>query len=160
VAKLTLSGTCLILLCVGWCLGKGQMATHFPGGGDWRALSNADRELYLSGFVEGYRQGTLHAGSRAIAKLAPEKISTMTEAEKKDYQESLDWAHKVSPVLLSPVSVTSFQSSVTAFYRDDRNMRVCLDDATLFSAASLGGNVVSEQELISTRKRGAERGCN
>jgi hypothetical protein len=62
--------------------------------------------------VEGYRQGTLHAGSRAIAKLAPEKISTMTEAEKKDYQESLDWAHKVSPVLLSPVSVTSYQFSV------------------------------------------------
>jgi hypothetical protein len=159
VGKLTLSAGCLILLCVGWCLGKGQMATHSPGGGDWTALSKADRELYLSGFVEGYRQGTLHAGSAAIAQLAPQSVSSMTPAEKKDYQQQVEWAHKVSRFLAHPVSGDSLEATVTRFYGDYRNMPVCMDNAVLFSAASLGGSAASEQELAAARKRGVESGC-
>lgn len=128
-----------------------------PGGGDWKALSNADREMYLSGFVEGYRMGTLQAGSAAIAKFAPEKVSTMTPAERKDYQEQLEWARKVSAALSGPRSVSSFRSTVTAFYGDYLNINVCMDDAILLSAAALGGKAASDQELAAARKRGAEK---
>jgi len=156
---LAISG-CLALLCVGWCFGQAQTATHPPGGGDWKALPPSDRALYLSGFLQGYKLGIVHAGVLAISKLSPEKVSTMTPAEKKEYDESLEWAHKAAPLLLhGGPSRLGLESTVSTFYADYRNMPVCFEDAVLFSAASLAGNAATDQELKAAREKGAESGC-
>src|ERR1700730_285952 len=150
---------CIAIFCSGWCLGQGQKTTHLPGGGDWKALSFADHEFYLAGFVQGYGVGMLHAGSLTIAKLAPEKVSAMTSAEKNDYEESLARARQVAPVLLHSPSSSGLERTVSTFYSDYRNVSICFEDAILFSAASLAGNAAKDQELEVARKKGARIGC-
>jgi hypothetical protein len=152
-----IASLCLVFFCVGWCFGQGKTATHLPGGSDWKSLSSAERKLYLSGWVLGYRLGTLHAGVLATSNLAPEKVNALTPAQKKDYDESLGWAHRVTPILLHGAS--GLEATVSTFYGDYRNTTVCLDEAILFSAATLAGNAASDQELGAARKQGAASGC-
>jgi hypothetical protein len=45
-----------------------------------------------------------------MAQFAPQSVSSMTPAEKKDYQEQVEWAHKVSRFLAHPVSGDSLDS--------------------------------------------------
>lgn len=150
---------CLLLFSGGWWIGKAQTARHLPGGSDWKALPSTERDLYLTGFVQGYRQGILHGGSMAIEKLAPEKVSSMTPAQKSDYEESLRRARKASHVLMQPVSDSGLDAAMSAFYRDYRNIPVCFDDAILLSAMALAGSSATEQELRAARKTGVEQGC-
>jgi hypothetical protein len=157
--KLIVVAVGLLVFFTGWCFGKGQTATHLPGGGDWKALSSTDRELYVAGFVQGYGQGTLHAGSMAMEKLAPEKVSSMTPAQKNDYNESLGRAHKVAPILLHGVSASGLEVTASTFYADYRNTPVCFDDAIIVSSMALAGSPATEQELGAVRKRGATSGC-
>jgi hypothetical protein len=60
-----------------------------------------------------------------MEKFAPEKVSTMTVAQKKDYEDSLAWAHKVVPILSQSVSRSSIDDTVGTFYGDYRNSPVC-----------------------------------
>jgi len=151
---------CFLLFFAGLLLGqKESAAKHLPGGADWLALTPTDREMYIDGFLMGYKLSSLQTGSLFLAKFAPEKVSSMTAAEKKDYEESSGWAHKVLPYFKGPVSSSTLRDTVTAFYSDYRNLHVCLEDSVLFSAASLRGNAASEQELSAARKQGVENGC-
>jgi hypothetical protein len=49
--------------------------------------------------------------------------------------------------------------SGTHIYSDYRNTPVCLDEAILFSVASLAGNAATDQELQAARKKGAVSSC-
>ena len=52
-----------------------------------------------------------------------------------------------------------FEGALDTFYSDYRNTPVCLNEAILFSIASLAGNPATNQELTAARKAGAESGC-
>jgi hypothetical protein len=51
------------------------------------------------------------------------------------------------------------ERTLDTFYSDYRNAPVCLDEAILFSIASLAGNAASDQELGDTRNKDAKSGC-
>jgi hypothetical protein len=149
-----------LIFLAGWTFGHEQTATHQPGGRDWKRLSSTDHKLYLSGFVNGYSMGILHASTLTLEKYAPEQVSALTFAQKKDYEDSLAWAHKVVPILSQSVSRSGIDDTVGTFYGDYRNSPVCWGDAILLSAASLSGNPATDQQLNVARKLGAESGCN
>jgi hypothetical protein len=151
---------CLCLLLMGFALGREQGQTRLPGGGIWKSESSYDHTVYLAGFTDGYRSGILHAGSLAMSRFAPNQTSSMTPAEKKDYETSLALAPKVTKVLAGhSVSIREIETTVSVLYSDYRNISVCNVDAVILSAASLSGNPATEQELAAARKHGAEMGC-
>jgi len=101
--------------------------------------------MVLTGFLLGYVKGAMHSADFMMEKFAPAKVASMTGDDKRDYEKSLGWAHKVLPFLMSQAESSNLNSAVTAFYGDYRNLPVCLPNALLFSAASLAGNAASEQ---------------
>jgi hypothetical protein len=149
--------TCgLLFFSAGWCFGGGQTAAHSAGGSDWKALTPAERELYLAGYLHGYIQGFIHGGALAIEHNAPDKMSSAPADEK----NQLAMGHRVAPYILQKdPSADRVEPTMAALYGDHRNMTVCLDEAILLSAASLGGNAATDQELDAARMRGAEKGC-
>ena len=149
---------CFLFIVLGWCLGKSQINQALPGGSDWKSLSVDDHRLYIAGFVQGYRHGTLHAASLATAKFASGSVTSMTRSQKADYEDSLKLAHMVAPFLLHQ-SGSGIEGALTKFYGDHKNMPVCWDDALLLSTVSLAGNPATEQQLTAARKHGAKSGC-
>jgi hypothetical protein len=147
-----LSG-CFFLVYMGWCLGKAQVPQHLPGGGDWKTVSQTNKQFYLIGFVQGYRQGFLHAGSLGTATYAPKSVSSMTPTEKSDLAEAVGLARRVEPYLIHR-PFTGLEASWSTFYSDPRNTPVCWDKAILFSVAALAGSPATEQELAKARKQG------
>jgi hypothetical protein len=149
----------LLAFCAGWCFGQGETATPNLGGTAWSALTPTIHKFYLGGYVHGYGLGMMHGASLCISKYVPGTVSSMPPEQKEDYEESVAWVHKVAPVLTRSVSSSGLETTLSTFYADYRNMPVCLEQAILFSAASLSGNAATEKELSTARKAGAERGC-
>ncbi len=96
-------------------------------------------------------------GALAIATNAPEKVSSMKPAEIEDYEENLRWANRIVPLQSKPIE--EFEGALDTFYSDYRNTSVGWDEAMLLAVASLAGNPATDQELDTTRKRGAKSGC-
>jgi hypothetical protein len=156
--KLIVVACSLALLAAGWCFGQAQ---HGSNGNSWHVLSPAAHTFYVKGFYNGYASASVQMGALTIAKNAPEKVSSMKPAERKDYEEALRWAKLIAPFMFNgpPRSVGEFEGALDTFYSDYRNTPVCLNEAILFSIASLAGNPATNQELTAARKAGAESGC-
>ena len=154
--KLIVVASSLAAFGAGWCVGQAQ---HGNDGNSWHVLPPVAHTYYVKGFSDGYGLALLHGGVLAVAKNAPETVSSMKPAEMKDYQETLRWAKSIVPFQLhgSPKSVGELQGALDTFYSDYRNTPVCLDEAILFSLASLAGNAAADQELDAARKN--ESGC-
>jgi hypothetical protein len=158
VRKLIVVASSLAVFGAGWCFGQAQ---HGNDGNSWHTLPSAVRRFYVAGFSEGYALGVGQTTVLAIAKNAPEKVSSMKPVEMEYYQETLRWAKRIVPFELSEQkkSVKNLENTLDTFYSDYRNTPVCLDEATLFSMASLAGNAAPDQELDAARKKGAESEC-
>jgi hypothetical protein len=159
VTKLLAGAVVLIVFCTGWSAGQSQQG---PDGNAWDVIPPAARTFYVKGFSDGYAAGVLHAGVLAGAKNAPETVSAMNTAERKDYEELLAWARRIVPFEVGgpPKSVGELEGVLDTFYRDYRNAPVCMNKAIMFAIASMAGNAAPEQELAAARKSGAEVGCN
>jgi len=117
--------------------------------------------FYVTGFTDGYQEALMEAGALALQKNSPEKASSFPPAERKNYEEFLQWGVRIIPFFDGPPrTVGELQGALDTFYSDYRNTPVCLDEAILFSAASLAGNAATQQELDAARKKGAESRCN
>jgi hypothetical protein len=156
--KLIIAASGLVVFCTGWCVGQ---VHHGNDGNSWHKLPPVAHTFYVLGFSHGYASAILHAGALAIAKNAPESVSSMTPAGKKDYDETLQWARRIAPFELHGATRTvgELEGALDTFYNDYRNTPVCLDEAILFSIASLAGNAAPDRELVAARKNGAEGGC-
>jgi len=77
------------MFLVGLCSKKQlQLSRSFhAASNNGRLAGQTDHKLYLSGFVQGYGLAFVHTGSLVFEKLAPDKVSTMTVAQEKDYEE-------------------------------------------------------------------------
>src|SRR6266446_5892267 len=141
----------LSIFGVGWCFGQTQYRND---GNRWHVLPPVAHTFYVKGFTDGYASAMLHGVALAIATNAPEKVSSMKPAEIKNYEENLRWAKKIVPLESKPIK--EFEGALDTFYSDYRNVPVCLDEAMLFSLASITGNAATDQELDAARKKGAE----
>jgi hypothetical protein len=148
----------VVIFGVGWSLGQAQ---HKNDGNGWHILPPAAHTYYVKGFSDGYASALLQTVALTAEKNASEKVSSMKPAEKKDYEETLKWAKRIVPFELQgpPKSVGELQGALDTFYGDYRNEPVCLDEAILFSVASLAGNAATDQELEAARKKGAQNEC-
>ena len=72
--------------------------------------------MVLTGFLLGYVKGAMHSADFMMEKFAPAKVASMTGDDKRDYEKSLGWAHKVLPFLMSQAESSNLNSAVTAFY--------------------------------------------
>lgn len=130
---------------------------ELPGGREWREYTAKERVYYVAGFMQGYAFG-FRDGSAAILVQYPERLKSLPPAERKDTEDAAAEGSNVGNGFLSTVP-SSLAASVTQFYSDKRNTTVCTDKAIMLVAASLVGNVPSEEELNAAREAGAERGC-
>ena len=122
-------------------------------GNRWHALPPEARAFYVKGFTDGYAFATVQGGALAISMNAPEKASSLKSAEIRDYEANLRWAKRIVPLGSKPIK--EFEGALDSFYSDYRNTPVCLDEAMLFSLASVAGNAATDQELDSARKKGS-----
>lgn len=106
----------------------------------------------MQGFAFGYRDG-----SAEVLVQSPGKLAAMTPAARKETKEAAAESPKITSGLLS-TKPSSLAVTVSAFYGDDRNTPVCMDNAVILAASSLTGNV-AEKELSAARKAGALSGC-
>ena len=156
--RLTVAVGSLAVFSAGWCVGQ---TPHGSDGNSWHTLPSAVRRFYVAGFSQGYAFAVGQTTVLTIAKNTPEKMSSMTPAQKKYYEEILRWAKRMVPFEFTEQHnrVEKLESALDTFYDDYRNMPVCTDDAILFSMASLAGSPATDQELDAARKKGAESGC-
>lgn len=157
MSKLIVAAGCLAIFGAGWCFGQARRGND---GNSWHVLPPVAHTFYVMGFSDGYQDALMQGGALAMAKDTPEKVSSLPPAERKDYQEFLRWGKRIIPFFDGPPkTVGELQGALDTFYSDYRNTRVCLDEAILFSTASLAGNAATERELDAARKKGAESGC-
>jgi hypothetical protein len=152
----------LAVVSAGWCFGQTRHGNDGNNGNSWRTLPSSTHAFYVAGFTEGYALALVHEEVLIAAKNAPEKVPSMTLAQKKYYEETLRWAKRIVPFKFAggtPKPVEQLEGALDTFYSDYRNMPVCWDEAMLFSLASLAGNAATDQELDAARKKGAESGC-
>jgi hypothetical protein len=145
----------LLFFCTGWVFGQ-QSAWNGTG---WKTLSSFDRAVFVMGFNKGHVAG-MRDGVRevieAVTSVRPASLWTLQEKQKlAEKTKQLDQKF----VANSDFTIGQIEATVSTFYEDYRNMPVCLDDAVLFSTASLRGKAPAEEELIAARRDGSEIGC-
>ena len=156
--KLIIVVSSLAVFSAGWCVGQTQHGRN--DGRSWHILPPAAHTFYVKGFSDGYQDALMQAGALALQKAAPEQASSFPPAERKNYQEFSRWGKRIVPFFGGPPkTVGELEGALDTFYSDYRNTPVCLDEAILFSAASLAGNAATDQELDAARKKGAVSAC-
>jgi hypothetical protein len=157
VRKLIIVAGSLAVFSAGWCFGQARRGND---GNSWHVLPPVAHTFYVMGFSEGYQDALMQGGSLALEHNTPEKASSFPPAERKNYQELLRWGKRIVPFFGGPPkTVGELEGALDTFYIDYRNTPVCLDEAILFSVASLAGNAATDQELEAARKKGGESGC-
>ena len=155
--KLIVTAGSLAVFSAGWCFGQAQRGND---GNSWHVLPPVAHMFYVMGFSEGYQDALMQSGSLALEHNTPEKASSFPPAERKDYQELLRWGKRIVPFFDGPPkTVGELEGALDTFYSNYRNTPVCLDEAILFSVASLAGNAATDQELQAARKKGAVSSC-
>jgi hypothetical protein len=146
---------CLLFFSIEWAFGQQKMNGD---GTSWK-VSDAMQVGYISGYIQGYKTGTLDAAALVYAKTP----STMPSLSPEHRKEMLDRAAKAKVRLEafdSNGTLGQLATTMDTFYSDFRNTPVCWQDALLFSNASLAGYAPTEQELEMVRKADAKNGCN
>ncbi len=115
-------------------LASGQSLQYSSNGKDWLTPTPHERVAYVDGFSHGYM--------RALADAV---------AESKGRDALLEF----------PDGMTNDQleATVTAFYRDYRNVAVCWPDAVAFSIRALAGHPATEDDVNAVRAKDARVGC-
>ncbi len=146
---------CLLFFLTSWAFGQQKVTRD---GTTWK-VSDATQVGYISGYIQGYKTGTIDTAALIYAKTP----STMPSLSPEHRKELLDAAAKAKGRLDafdSKGTLGQLATTMNTFYGDFRNSPVCWQDALLFSNASLVGQAPTEQELETARKTDAENGCN
>lgn len=147
---------CALTFLGGWAFG--QAIRGGTDGAHWRALTTSGKILYAGGFLRGYDQGFLEAGSAAIMSRQSQQAPPVLTPEQKEKVFKLAEQAR-DHAFIGKATVGQVIATVDTFYGDYRNMEVCWDEAVLLSSVSLDGRAPTQEQLDAARKRGAESGC-
>jgi hypothetical protein len=148
-----LVGCCGLTLIAVWAFAQQELDAS-----RWREMGKADElavMMYVRGYTQGYADGdsAMEKVAKVLTKGAPIDSETkkLLMPQMRHIVESQGFGHDIT--------VGKVKDTMSTFYADHRNAPVCWNDALQFSLWSLNGDAVTQQELDSARKRGAENGC-
>jgi hypothetical protein len=138
----------LLFIVVTYLVGSDALAAGSRDGAWWKALSQADKSMYVIGFFDGQTY-TSEVWDVALnlsePKFDPERVRFQVKVSK--------LANKALNDDFGNVSVGQLASGLDTIYADFRNSRIPVIDAMTVVVRSMGGTSEADVQKLLERKR-------